>query len=188
MSWCGAATRSRDSRPTGRRTARFVGNIVQAMHAYAIGNLGNPEVIALKARRSPDCDRLRPHDGGGGARAPRGAEAIPEAASLRDRLDQFADAVHDEGNLRAVPAAASRSATAARSATCSRASIRTSRSTASTGRRSTSGCGRTPCRKNSLRCGSAIACTRWPRRPNPAPVAQHVGNACRPARRSAGLR
>jgi NADPH-dependent glutamate synthase beta subunit-like oxidoreductase/NAD(P)H-flavin reductase len=27
----------------------FVGNIVQAMHAYAIGNLGNPEVVALKA-------------------------------------------------------------------------------------------------------------------------------------------
>jgi NADPH-dependent glutamate synthase beta subunit-like oxidoreductase/NAD(P)H-flavin reductase len=27
----------------------FVGNIVQAMHSYAIGNLGNPEVVTLKA-------------------------------------------------------------------------------------------------------------------------------------------
>jgi NAD(P)H-flavin reductase len=27
----------------------FVGNIVQAIHSYAIGNLGNPEVVALKA-------------------------------------------------------------------------------------------------------------------------------------------
>ena len=34
---------------------------------------------------------------------------FPEAASFRDRLDQFADAMHDEGDLRAVPAAARRS-------------------------------------------------------------------------------
>ncbi len=27
----------------------FVGNIVQAMHSYAIGNLGNPEVVTLKS-------------------------------------------------------------------------------------------------------------------------------------------
>ena len=46
-----------------------------------------------------------------------------------DRLDQLADAVHDEGDLRAVPAAARRPGDRARRATCSRASTRISRST-----------------------------------------------------------
>ncbi len=45
------------------------------------------------------------------ARARHGVLApLPQSASLRDRLDQLADAVHDEGDLRAVPAAAARSA------------------------------------------------------------------------------
>src|SRR5690606_39783664 len=37
---------------------------------------------------------------------PRRAPGSPEAAPLRDRLDQLADAMHDEGDLRAMPAAA----------------------------------------------------------------------------------
>ncbi len=65
-------------------------------------------------RRPHHRDRLGPDDGGGRAGAPRRARAVPEAASLRDRLDQLADAVHDEGDLRAVPAAAARSARPAR--------------------------------------------------------------------------
>ncbi len=68
----------------------FVGNIVAAMHAYASRH------------------RLRPDDGGGGAGAPRRAGAVPQAVAPRDRLDQLADAVHDEGDLRTVPAAAAR--------------------------------------------------------------------------------
>jgi hypothetical protein len=44
------------------------------------------------------------------ARARHGVlKAAPEAAPLRDRLHQLADAMHDEGDLRAVPAAARRS-------------------------------------------------------------------------------
>ena len=35
--------------PTRPQDRSFVGNIVQAMHSYAIGNLGNPEVVTLKA-------------------------------------------------------------------------------------------------------------------------------------------
>ncbi len=35
--------------PTRPQDRTFVGNIVQAMHSYAIGNLGNPEVVTLKA-------------------------------------------------------------------------------------------------------------------------------------------
>jgi hypothetical protein len=41
--------------------------------------------------------------------APRGLEALFPAGPPGDRLDQLADAVHDEGDLRAVPAAAPRS-------------------------------------------------------------------------------
>ena len=48
-----AATRRRASRRTGRRTARFVGNIVEAMRRYASGELGEH---ADRARRT--CDRI----------------------------------------------------------------------------------------------------------------------------------
>ena len=54
-----------------------------------------------------DCDRLRWNDASSAAGAARGAEAVSESAASRHRQHQFADAVHDEGNLRAVPATAS---------------------------------------------------------------------------------
>ena len=50
-------------------------------------------------------DRLGRHDGGRRAGAPGGFEAPISARPPRDRVDQLADAVHDEGDLRAVPAA-----------------------------------------------------------------------------------
>ena len=50
-----------------------------------------------------------PHDAGGGRRATWRAGAAAEAWPHRNRLNQLADAVHDEGGLRAVPAAADRS-------------------------------------------------------------------------------
>src|SRR5262249_386654 len=39
-------------------------------------------------------------------RTPRYAQALSQAAARRIRFHQLTDAVHDEGNLRAVPAAA----------------------------------------------------------------------------------
>jgi len=43
---------------------------------------------------------------GVGQGAPRRAQAAPEAEPLRRSIDQLADAVHDEGDLRPVPAGA----------------------------------------------------------------------------------
>ena len=57
----------------------FVGNIVQAMEAYASGRLGAPP-IPLSRGRPHHRHRLRPDDGGGGAGAPRRARA---ATSIR---------------------------------------------------------------------------------------------------------
>ena len=88
----------------------FVGNIVQAMEAYAAGRLGATPPI-----RMADADRIIAIGSDRMMAAVARARhdvlaAVPQAAPLRDRLDQLADAVHDEGNLRAVPAAAARSA------------------------------------------------------------------------------
>ncbi len=54
-------------------------------------------------------DRLRRHDERGRRGAAGTAQALFPARSPGDRVDQLADAVHDEGNLRAMPADASRS-------------------------------------------------------------------------------
>ena len=43
---CDEAPGFTPGRPQDRN---FVGNIVQAIHAYAVGNLGNPEVVSLKS-------------------------------------------------------------------------------------------------------------------------------------------
>ena len=50
----------------------FVGNIVQAMLAYASGALG-AQPIPYSADRPHHRHRLRPHDGRGGAGPPRGS-------------------------------------------------------------------------------------------------------------------
>ena len=133
----GAATRRRASRPTRPQDRAFVGNIVQAMAAYAAGELG-AQPIPLRRRRPHHRHRLGPHDGGGRrARATTVLAPYLKPRPPRDRLDQLADAMHDEGDLRAVPAAAARSGDRQGDATCSPASTRTSRSTASTSTRST---------------------------------------------------
>ena len=49
-------------------------------------------------------DRLRRDDERGRRGAPSGAGALFPAGAPGDRFDQFTDAVHDEGDLRAVPA------------------------------------------------------------------------------------
>ena len=94
--------------PTRPQDRAFVGNIVA-------GDAGLRERCAgaaagrLRRVRSSDRDRLGPDDGGGRRRAPRGSGALPQARAPCARVDQFADAVHDEGDLRAMPAAAPRS-------------------------------------------------------------------------------
>ena len=94
--------------PTRPQDRAFVGNIVQAMAAYATGALGAQpipfaacdRIIAIGSDRMMAAVGAARHDG---------ARAVPQAGPPRDRLDQLADAVHDEGDLRAVPAAAPRS-------------------------------------------------------------------------------
>jgi hypothetical protein len=85
----------------------FVGNIVAAIEAYGLGVLG-PGMIPLSA-----VDRIIANGSDGMMAAV--AEARQAGLNLfpprppRDRVDQLADAVHDEGDLRPVPAAPPRS-------------------------------------------------------------------------------
>ncbi len=95
-----AATRPQDR--------SFVGNIVQAMEAYASGELGAADGF-VRRLRPHDRHRLGPDDGRGRRRPTHGAGTSSQARTSRHRVDQLADAVHDEGDLRAMPAAASRS-------------------------------------------------------------------------------
>ena len=94
--------------PARPQDAHFRGNIVQAMLAYQAGELGEP-LVPLDSVDRHHRHRIRPHDGGGEGRAARRAGAVPEDGSRRHRQHQLADAVHDEGSLRAVPAEARRS-------------------------------------------------------------------------------
>ncbi len=73
----------------------FVGNIVAAIEAYGEGTLG-PVEIPLG-----EVDRIIAI----GSDGMMAAVAEARRAALRDRLDQLADAMHDEGDLRPVPAA-----------------------------------------------------------------------------------
>ena len=94
--------------PPGRpQDAHFRGNIVQAMLAYNNGELGKPDRAAAD-RRPHHRHRLRSHDGGRESGAPRSARTVSEERARRHRQHQLADAVHDEGSLRAVPAEARR--------------------------------------------------------------------------------
>ena len=94
--------------PTRPQDRAFVGNIVQAMVAYASGALGEQPI------HFADCDRIiaigsdRMMAAVGAARHTVLAPYL-KPGHKRDRVDQLADAMHDEGDLRAVPAAAPRS-------------------------------------------------------------------------------
>ena len=86
----------------------FTGNIVEAMRAYAAGELGPVEI------QLSDVDRIvaigvGPHDARGGGGAAYGFGGVPEAGTCGGRVDQQPDAMHDEGNLRPVPPDAPRS-------------------------------------------------------------------------------
>ncbi len=63
----------------------------------------------VRRLRPRDCNRFGPDDGGGRCRTTHAARALSQTRPPRSGVDQLADAVHDEGNLRAVSAAAPRS-------------------------------------------------------------------------------
>jgi len=82
----------------------FIGNIVEAIEAYGRGALG-PVMISLSA-----VDRIIAIGSDGMMAAvaearQAGLKTLFPPGSPRDRVDQLADAVHDEGDLRAMPAA-----------------------------------------------------------------------------------
>ena len=80
----------------------FVGNIVEAMVAYGSGELRR-EHHPAPFRRSPHRDRFGRHDEGRSAGPPHRALPVSQARPPGHRQHQLAHAVHDEGDLRAVP-------------------------------------------------------------------------------------
>ena len=95
------------------RSAPAAGQELRRQH-----RAGDARLCDRRAGRNDDRGRRgRPHhrhrlgqdDGGRRRGAAHGAEALSQAVASRHRVDQLADAMHDEGNLRAMPAAAARS-------------------------------------------------------------------------------
>ena len=99
-------------RGAGLRADAAAGPQLRRQHRRGNGGIrrGPPRRRADRAERCRphDRDRFRPDDGGGWRRAPRRARAVSAAGAHRDRLDQLAHAMHDEGSVRAMPAAAHR--------------------------------------------------------------------------------
>ena len=81
-----------------------VANIVEAMRRYASGELGRA-ADPLQGRRPHHRHRLGRHDERRAAGAACRAEALPQGRSSRAGVDQLPHAMHDEGDLRPVPAA-----------------------------------------------------------------------------------
>ena len=107
--WCGPPTPASAIEPHRPQDRHFRGNIVQAMVAYAEGRARRAGGAAATTVGRDHRHRLRSHDGRGEGGAARRARAAPAARPRRHRQHQLADAVHDEGSLRAVPAAPRRS-------------------------------------------------------------------------------
>ncbi len=105
--WCCEESPGQDARRPQDRA--FVGNIVDAMAAYAQRPAGR-DGGATRRGRSHLLRRQRRDDGGSRQGPAHGPEAPPETGAPGDRQHQLADAVHDEGNLRPMPAAERRSA------------------------------------------------------------------------------
>jgi hypothetical protein len=99
---------------TGLRAATRAGQDLRRQYRRGHGGARRGKLGPVRSAcrtRPGDRDRFRRNDGRGSARAPRHPRAVPQAGARRARLDQLADAMHDEGDLRAVPAAARGSAT-----------------------------------------------------------------------------
>ena len=118
------ATRSRRSRPpptsscgpaTRRRASRrpAAGQVAGRQHRRGDAPLrrrrAGRAADCLQGCRPHRCHRLGRHDERRAPGAAWRAEAVSEAGSSRAGLDQLAHAMHDEGDLRPVPAAPQRS-------------------------------------------------------------------------------
>ena len=105
--WCCDEAPGFAPNPARPQDRTFVGNIVQAMAAYGSGALGEQAVPLADADHMIVIGSDRMMQAVGAAR--HGLLApLPEAGTQRDRVDQLPHAMHDEGGLRAVPAAADR--------------------------------------------------------------------------------
>ena len=146
--WCtDSGRRDRAAPPAGRALPR--------QHRPGDGRLRQRASSAARRRsRSREVQRIIAIGSDGMMNAvqrgaPRRARAAARPAAPRHRQHQLADAVHDEGGLRAVPPEAARPARRARSASSSPASTRTRSSTRSTSATCASGCAPTRCRRSS---------------------------------------
>ncbi len=103
--WC-TDMRRRRSRRAARRTGTSAATSCRRWWRTPPAQLGGPPAIPLTRGGPHHRHRLRPHDERRPRGAPRRARAAPRSAAPRHRQHQLADAVHDEGGLRAVPAEA----------------------------------------------------------------------------------
>ena len=94
--------------PTRPQDRSFVGNIVDVDAGLRQRRARAPGDSARRLQPRHR-DRLGSDDGRGGRCATHGACTVPSTRPPGDRIDQLADAVHDEGDLCPVPATASRS-------------------------------------------------------------------------------
>ncbi len=96
------------------RAAQAAGPRLLWQHRAGDGGLrdreAGPAADPVRERPARHRHRIGPDDGGGDACAARGPPEFPPRRSRRHRVHQLADAMHDEGDLRAVPAEAPRPA------------------------------------------------------------------------------
>ena len=127
------------------------------MLAYAAGELGDPSMPLNTVDRliAIGSDGMMHAVAESAARSPA---AVSETWASRDRQYQFSDAMHDEGDLRAVSSNAQRSGHRAETL-FSRASIRTRTSITWISATCERGFRRTAFRKSSLACGLIVRCS-----------------------------
>ena len=148
--------------PTRKQDRSFVGNIVQAMLAYAEGALGPAEILLSAA------DRLIAI----GSDAMMAAVAVARHGALAPYLKPGHQAIASINSpmqcmMKEICAQClqlHRTRSRVRRAWCSPASTRTSRSTRWISARCMSASARTPPRRSSRGCGSTAACGIWARR------------------------
>ena len=166
------------------RAASPAGSSLPRQHRRGDGRLCGRQ--AWRAEGGPEGrvahhrDRLRSHDERRAPGAPRRAAAVPRSEARRHRQHQLADAVHDEGSLRAVPAAPRRSRDRQGGVHLLLLQPGLRSSTGSTSTTFKPGCVRTASRRSSRISGSSICSTRL----NPSWFTYKLLACCRQAQRS----
>ena len=173
--------------PGRPQDAHFRGNIVQAMVAYGEGRLGKqlvplPDVTRIIAIGS---DRMM-----AAVKAARYGALAPlhPARPRRHRQHQLADAVHDEGGLRAVPAEARRPGDRHVRSSSSPASTRIRRWTGRLPEPDMRACARTPCRRSCRTSGSTTCWNRSTCHACRGPVTRHSSDSFSASWRSGSSR